>query len=120
MTLYEFDDQFRCIRRIDAKEVKWREGKWFFYNGALRDFDESGSVRTTTFQEKEFPLKEDWTSFQKTEQKSEEMGYSELRTYIQKIQSSGYDATRYWVDLYSKLSYPLLNLIMVWWHSVCT
>jgi lipopolysaccharide export system permease protein len=41
------------------------------------------------------------------------MSYAELRTYIQKIQASGYDATRYLVDLYSKLSYPLLNVIMV-------
>ncbi len=113
ITLYEFDDQFRCIRRIDAKEARWVEGKWHFYQGALRDFDESGSVQMTSFQEMEFPLKEDWASFQKAEKKSEEMGYSELRTYIQKIQSAGYDATRYRVDLYSKLSYPLLNLIMI-------
>ncbi len=113
ITLYEFDDQFRCIRRIDAKEARWVEGKWRFFQGALRDFDESGSVQMTSFQEMDFPLKEDWASFQKTEKKSEEMGYSELRTYIQKIQSAGYDATRYRVDLYSKLSYPLLNLLMV-------
>lgn len=113
ITLYEFDDQFRCIRRIDAKEAKWMDGKWYVYHGALRDFDESGSVQMTSFQEMEFPIQEDWASFQRAEQKSEEMSYSELRTYIQKIQSAGYDATRYWVDLYSKLSFPLLNLIMV-------
>jgi lipopolysaccharide export system permease protein len=41
------------------------------------------------------------------------MSYGELWTYIQKIQASGYDATRYLVDLHSKLSTPLLNLIMV-------
>ncbi len=113
ITLYEFDHQFRCIRRVDAKEARWRDGKWNFYHGALRNFDESGSVQMTPFEEMEFPIKEDWASFQKVEQKSEEMSYSELRNYIQKIQSAGYDATRYWVDLYSKLSYPLLNLIMV-------
>jgi lipopolysaccharide export system permease protein len=44
---------------------------------------------------------------------SEEMGYWELRTYIQKIQASGYKATRYLVDLHSKLSTPFLNFIMV-------
>ena len=41
------------------------------------------------------------------------MSYRELWTYIQKIQSAGYDATRYLVDLYSKLSTPFLNLIMI-------
>jgi len=58
-------------------------------------------------------MKEDWESFQNSESDSDEMSYAELRTYIQKIQASGYDATRYLVDLYSKLSYPLLNVIMV-------
>jgi lipopolysaccharide export system permease protein len=67
----------------------------------------------TSFEEMDFPIKEDWEFFQKSSWDSDEMNYAELRTYIQKIQASGYDATRYLVDLYSKLSYPLLNVIMV-------
>ena len=112
-TLYEFDDQFRCVRRVDANEARWVGEKWRFYQGATRDFDESGSVRMTSFEEMDFPMKEEWESFQNSALDSDEMTYAELRTYIQKIQASGYDATRYLVDLYSKLSYPLLNVIMV-------
>jgi lipopolysaccharide export system permease protein len=67
----------------------------------------------TSFEEMDFPMKEDWESFQRSGWDSDEMSYAELRTYIQNIQASGYDATRYLVDLYSKLSYPLLNVIMV-------
>lgn len=67
----------------------------------------------TPFKEIEFPLKENWEFFQQTERPSEEMSFTELRAYIHKIQSAGYDTTRYWVDLYSKLSYSFLNLIMV-------
>ena len=58
-------------------------------------------------------MDETWESFQKIEHASAEMSYTDLRTYIQRIQASGYDATRYLVGLYSKLSLPLLNLIMV-------
>jgi len=29
-TLYEFDDQFRCIQRIDAIEARWINEKWRF------------------------------------------------------------------------------------------
>lgn len=112
-TLYQFDDRFRCTQRIDAREVKWKDGQWLFYQGAMRTFGEDGSLRIAPFQEMDFPLKENWESFQKVQRDPEEMSYSELRTYIQKIQSSGYDATRYLVGLYSKLSFPLLNLIMV-------
>jgi lipopolysaccharide export system permease protein len=113
LTLYQFDNRFRCIQRIDAREAKWIDGKWKFYEGAMRDFDESGSIRMTPFKELEISLPENWESFQTIERQSREMSFTELRTYIQKIQSAGYDATRYLVDLYAKHSYPLLNLIMV-------
>jgi lipopolysaccharide export system permease protein len=112
-TLYEFDDQFRCVQRVDANEVRWVDEKWRFYEGAIRNFDESGSVQMTSFKEMEFPMKEDWESFQKTTWDSDEMNYAELRTYIREIQTSGYDATRYLVALHSKISYPFLNVIMV-------
>ena len=112
-TLYEFDHHFRCVQRIDAREVKWADGKWRFFDGAMRHFDESGSIRVTPFERMECSMLEHWESFQTIERRSKEMSYTELRTYIQKIQSAGYDATRYLVDLYSKYSYPFLNLIMV-------
>jgi len=112
-TVYQFDDQFRCIQRIDAREVKWANGRWWLSDGTVRDFREDGSIRTTPFEEKEYALEENWAAFQTIERRSREMSYTELHQYIQKIQNSGYDATRYLVDLYAKYSYPLLNLIMV-------
>jgi lipopolysaccharide export system permease protein len=112
-TLYQLDDSFRCIKRIDARKARWVNGKWRLYDGAMRDFDERGSIRMIPFEEMEYSLPENWESFQTIDRQSEEMSYTELRTYIHKIQSAGYDATRYVVDFYSKYSYPLLNLIMV-------
>jgi lipopolysaccharide export system permease protein len=112
-TLYEFDDQFRCTQRIDAREAKWNNRKWKFYDGSVRKFNVEGSIQTTSFKELELSLPETWESFQNIERQSREMSYTELRTYIQQIQSAGYDSTRYLVDLYAKLSYPFLNLIMI-------
>ncbi len=112
-TLFEINDQFQCIQRIDANEVKWINGKWIFFNGSVRNFDKRGSIRTTPFEEIELILPENWESFQGIEQESEEMSYTELQTYVQRIQAAGYDPTRYLVDLYAKLSYPFLNFIMI-------
>ena len=112
-TLYQFDDNFQCTKRIDAREVKWVEGRWWFYDGMVRDFGEGGATQITPFQELEIPLGEGWDSFQRMKRSSEEMSYGELWTYIQKIQASGYNATRYLVDLHSKLSTPFLSFIMV-------
>jgi lipopolysaccharide export system permease protein len=112
-TLYQFDDNFQCTERIDAREVKWVGGRWRFYDGTVRDFGEGGSIQVTPFKEIELNLGEDWESLRRIGRYSEEMSYGELWTYIEKIQASGYDATRYLVDFYSKLSTPFLNLIMV-------
>jgi lipopolysaccharide export system permease protein len=112
-TLYQFDDHFQCTKRIDAHEVKWEEGRWWFYDGIVRDFGEGDTTEITPFEKIEFDLGEDWESFKTITRNSEEMSFGELLTYIRKIQASGYNATRYLVDLHSKLSTPLLNLIMV-------
>ena len=112
-TLYQLDDQFRCIQRIDARKVRWVDGKWRLHNGSVRDFMEDGSIRTTPFKEMEFFLRETWESFQKIERRSEEMSYSELANYVRKIRLAGYDSTRYAVDLQAKLSFPFLSFVMV-------
>lgn len=112
ITLYKFDDQFRCIQRVDAREAKWVDGRWKFINGAVREFEEGGRIRVIPFSEKEYFLPEDWDSFQTLERQSKEMSYTDLQNYIQKIKLSGYDPTRYLVDLHAKLSYPFLNLVM--------
>jgi lipopolysaccharide export system permease protein len=113
LTFYKLDPEFRCIQRLDAREARWVDGKWRLRDGAIRDFTEDGSMQTVPFKEMEISIKEDWESFQRVERKSEEMSYTELRTYIQKIRAAGYDATRYLVDLHAKVASPLLNLIMV-------
>ena len=113
LTIYELDNRFRCTQRIDAREAKWENGTWRLHDGAIRVFEEGGGIQNTPFQEKDFSLQETWESFQALERRSREMSYTELRIYIQKIQSAGYDATRYLVDLYAKYSFPFLNLIMV-------
>jgi len=105
LTLYEFDDQFRCTQRIDASEARWADGKWRFYDGAIRDFGESGSIRMTAFKEMDFPLKENWESFQKSAGDSAEMSYGELRTYIQKIQAADTMQPDIWLT--SMLKYPI-------------
>lgn len=70
-------------------------------------------MQTVPFKEMEISLKENWASFQKVERKSDEMSYTELRTYVHKIRAAGYDSTRYLVDLHAKVASPLLNLVML-------
>ena len=40
------------------------------------------------------------------------MGFRELRAYTAKLKKEGYDTTKYKVDMWGKLSFPLVSLIM--------
>jgi lipopolysaccharide export system permease protein len=52
---------------------------------------------------------DDFTQIQKT---PEAMSFLELRAYIERLQESGHQVGKYIVQLYSKLSFPLVHLIM--------
>ena len=41
------------------------------------------------------------------------MSFRELRDYVSRLESAGFQVRKYLVDLYSKLSFPLVNLVMV-------
>jgi lipopolysaccharide export system permease protein len=41
------------------------------------------------------------------------MSYWELRDYISRLQATGFQVKKYLVELYSKLSFPLVKMIMV-------
>jgi lipopolysaccharide export system permease protein len=52
---------------------------------------------------------DDFTQIQKS---PEAMSFLELRAYVTKLQESGHQVGKYVVQLYSKLSFPFVHLIM--------
>jgi lipopolysaccharide export system permease protein len=113
ITILEFDDEFKLLRRIDAEKAIWHVDAWHFYAGTIRDFREKGTIQTNRFDERVISIPETPAVFKEEQRDTEEMGYYDLRRYIQKIEMGGYDATRYIVDLYAKLSFPFACFIMV-------
>ena len=41
------------------------------------------------------------------------MSFRELKDYIRRLEAAGFQVRKYLVELYSKLSFPLVNLVMV-------
>lgn len=113
ITLFEFDDDFKLRRRIDAKKALWRGEAWHFYDVTIRDFDKRRATQTIRFEERVIPIPETPDVFKEEQRDTEEMGYYDLRSYIRRIKKGGYDATKYIVDLYAKLSFPFACAIMV-------
>jgi lipopolysaccharide export system permease protein len=58
-------------------------------------------------------LREEMDDFTKIHKPITAMSYFELRDYVARLEATGYQVKKYTVELYSKLSFPWVNLIMV-------
>jgi len=112
ITINYFDQNFGLEKRIDAKEAKWTSGGWTFSNVMITSFD-SGMPSISRSGSLSIDIPETPTDFTSVQKKADEMGYLELRDYIKKIQSEGYDASLYVTDLHGKTAFIIVNLILV-------
>jgi LPS export ABC transporter permease LptG/LPS export ABC transporter permease LptF len=116
LSVFEFDPAtFAIKRRIFASRVYWDSdhSAWSFQNGWQRDLegDHTKSYREftqTTFAE----IHEEPGYFTKEDKQSQEMNFGELQRYISALSQSGFDTMRLRFDLWHKLSYPLIAVVM--------
>jgi lipopolysaccharide export system permease protein len=113
VSLYTFDPNRPDIhRRIDAESALWNGQQWEFFNGYVRFFNPDGVGSTQYFKRKIFPVLEKPADFKKLQKRPEEMSARYMYQTIQKLEKEGLDATRTWVDLHQKLSYPFLSVVL--------
>jgi lipopolysaccharide export system permease protein len=114
VTLYYFDEGFRLARRIDARQGTYTPPDgWMLHDLMEQVLDKNTGNYVVMFHEKQkgdLPLTPDGLSA--VVKKAEEMNFKELLDYIRKMESDGYDATPYRVDLHVKTSFPFVCLIL--------
>ena len=113
VTVLEIDADFRLVHRLDARQAHWTPAGWEFMDGAIREIDEQGRVTTIPFARTALGLEESVTDFTEIQKPPSAMSYRELREYVARLEAAGFQVKKYLVDMYSKLSDPLKNLIMV-------
>ena len=113
LTVIELSDAYTIQRRIDAEEGIWKNGSWIFTDVVERTFDDEGIKSTKKYKNYKDIIKEPPSVFKVMEKGPEEMGYRELSNHIKRLKADGHDIRRYLVDLYDKIAFPFINLIMV-------
>jgi LPS export ABC transporter permease LptG len=114
VTVLEVDQAtFRLQSRLDARRAHWTPDGWELSDGALREFSPSGEVQTVPFVMTAIDLREDIDDFTKIHKPISAMSYRELKDYVVRLEATGFQAKKYTVELYSKISFPVVNLIMV-------
>jgi len=116
ISLFELDPKtFAVIKRIYAERAVWNadEHVWEFENGWERTMQGANVTNFREFQSATFAeVREEPGYFKKESLQSQEMNFGQLERYIGDLQQSGFDTMRLRVQLYHKLAYPLVTIVM--------
>ena len=113
LTILNFNNDFMVEKRTDAQQGIWSDGSWHFINVSERTFLKNGQIKKKTYAQVKGLIDEPPAVFKVVERNPEEMGYKDLTRYIARLKGDGHDIRRYLVDLYDKIAFPFINLIMV-------
>jgi lipopolysaccharide export system permease protein len=113
VSLFQFSPDFVPTQRIEAARGQWRDGRWVLSDVKIHRFL-GGGIEMSVAQVPEMPLALDATpeDLAVVEKGVAEMGYAELKRYIQRLTRGGVDARRYVADLAAKPATLSINFIM--------
>ena len=112
ITYYEVQKPFKVSSRVEAPSAAWLNNKWVAQTAAVWTFTREGEALASV--REQFVLKglaepEDLVNLENFQQN---MSFMELKYYIGELDKDGYETTKYRIDLWSKISFPLVNFIM--------
>ncbi len=112
ITIYYFDQDFNLVKRVDAREARWTDGHWSFKNVLTTSFPQGSIQVLERASSAVIDIPEKPSDFKIVQKDTDEMGYGELKNYIQKLRSEGYDVSRYLVDMHGKISFSVVSIIL--------
>jgi LPS export ABC transporter permease LptF/LPS export ABC transporter permease LptG len=113
VTILELNRDFRLTGRLDARQAHWTPAGWELRDGAYREISPDGGVQTLAFRSTAVELSEEMEDFIRIQKPVTAMSFRELKDYIGRLEAAGFQIRKHLVELYAKLSFPLVNLVMV-------
>jgi LPS export ABC transporter permease LptG len=120
LSIYEFENEMtRLKRRVFAERAIFLRsrngtqlGAWHAEQGWVREFASNGDTqRFSPFAESTLAI-EPVSYFQTQQPEPKYMSYSQLKAYVARLRSSGFDVGEQEVALARKISFPFVTLIM--------
>lgn len=114
LDILEFEeDPYSLVRWTFAARGRWERGRWELESGWSRSAAPGGTDEFEQFTTRTglgIPDGPDY--FKKEVRTASQMNYPELKRYIEDLGNSGFDVSGLRVDLYRKLAFPIVTLIM--------
>ncbi len=114
ISVFEFNpSNFGLLRWTFASSGHWNGSSWTFENGWSRAINPNGAPDYEPFEQMNFSQMSDGPGYFKKEVlTASQMNYPDLSLYIDDLSRSGFDVSGLTVDLYRKLSFPFVSVIM--------
>jgi LPS export ABC transporter permease LptG/LPS export ABC transporter permease LptF len=116
LSVFDLDPKaFALTERTFATRVFWNDSlrKWIFERGWVRTLAPTNVKDYRTFDVTTFSdIDEPPSYFKKEVKQYSEMNFDELKSYIHELEQGGFEVVRLKVQLYKKLSFPLITLVM--------
>ena len=112
LIVLDISPDFRLVDRLDARLAQWTPEGWRLTDGVYRHVGPQNRVTSELFDGRLVAMPEHIDDFIQVQNAPETMSFLELRAYVSRLREGGHRVNRYVVQLYSKLSFPLVHVIM--------
>ena len=115
MQVFDKSDLTHLVARYDANSMAWNstERSWTLTDCLERRFEGSAE---TVIHHTSLPvgaLRFSPEDIRRKQEKTDEMDYNDLKSFIDDQQLAGHDVSRWLVDFYGKISFPFASFIVV-------
>ena len=113
LLVLDIDQRWSLLDRLDARKARWTPDGWQLSEGVIRGIDDANRVRSDAFAARLVVMPEHVDDFTAVQKPVDTLSYLEMRAFVAKLRESGHEVGKYLVQLYSRLSFPLVHVIMV-------
>ena len=112
LLVVDISPEFRLRDRLDASKARWTDSGWMLSDGVYRKIGPGGRVVADPFTERLVIMPEQINDLIQVQKSPETMSFRELSAYVVRLAETGHHVGKYLVQLDSKLSFPLVHVIM--------
>jgi len=113
VTIYKIKPPFKLTKRIDAVTAQWKGDRWVAKNALVREFKSDGTLTEERAPHVKLANIAPPEDLSEPARGHMSMTIGELRGLIKILESEGYNTYRYRTDLYARIAFPFVSLIMV-------
>jgi LPS export ABC transporter permease LptF/LPS export ABC transporter permease LptG len=120
VTLVEIDANFKLLKRLDVGQAVWARDGLEFGRSVLREFGPGNTIRTVPQSGTPFRLADSLEALGAIPVRPSAMTFMELRAYVRYLRERGQAVGNQVLHLHSKLSFPLMSLVLAILAISCT